>query len=151
MALTYSKTVPFHGDPAKALEMAANWATHNNFKIVNRTHESIETVNSIGLYYKHQPAQGLGKLKVRVRGGLISIEGDFTDLRRLGLGTIIFLFGLGLFLMVIFMRTGDKQSPLLAFLPLAPWPIILPLMFWHMKRRIVRTLDNLLNNCTQNI
>jgi hypothetical protein len=156
--MDYEISQPFNGNREKALDHATRMFTDNGFRIVSKTASSLE-VQSPGMSSTKQNAiLGISRAVVEVSGQTVSLRADFGSARRMIRIVAFAISGLAVFFAVLFpllathMKTrhgapmGPSRIGPLSVLPLAPWPILLPLIAAGHRRRIRRELETLVHN-----
>ena len=152
--MDYEKTVPFSGNPEKALEVARNVFIQHSFEIVTNSNSAVELRGTRTLWVKGQdPLIGISKVNIRGSSDSLSIEADFGVVRKSVKYLALFIVGMAVFFLVTFgiLFTIIQCEPasktiLLSLAPFVPWPILIPLIAKFMKFRTSRALDALLHN-----
>jgi len=150
--MKYEKTITFKGDPEKAFEVAINTLIPHGFAIKKKAPRCIEFLGPDTLGNKGQnPLTGVSNLTAE--SGLYGLElkAELGGILKTVKFLVIFVVSMALFFLVLFgfLFGKNPDSPnfiLLSLLPLAPWPLIIPIMLTVMKTRTKKSLDSLLNN-----
>lgn len=149
--MDYTKTVPIKGDGRKALERARSVFIQQGFQVSPISTQRFEAKGEKLLRNNHNPFHGVSRAIFMVSGGILTVEAEFGGVRRLRNFLYIFPPALGLVLVVSFSLAGNFAGkpwymPYLPLGPVAPWVVISPLMAWSFRRRVIETLDTLLEN-----
>ena len=150
--MSYEKTIHFTGDTGKAFEVAKQILLPNGFSIVSNSESSLELRGSGSYWSTNQnPLMAISEISICKTGNELSVRAELGGLRRLIKCLCIFILGMAVFFLVLFgvLFAGQEQQERIVYmslLPLAPWPLIIPLMARFMKSRICRSLDSLVNN-----
>jgi hypothetical protein len=149
--MDHQASVPFGGDPAKALETARSVLATNGFK-VNPQGENGITAEGPGMKSTRQnPLLGMTRAQITVRQSSIDLEAELGGVRFMQQFIIFFPPGLILFLALIFAllpMEGEAPSRMWLFMIL-PWIVIGPLIAKTMKRSTVKAIDTLLHNMSR--
>ncbi len=144
--MPYEKQVPFTGDARKALETGREVFMHHGFQVSAIENSSFEA-NRSGMHSSKQDSiVGVSMARVTVAGGMISVRAELANVWRLilVLACGFLVMGIGFVILFGFMF-GPKQG-LMSLAPLAPWPILFPLMGVFMHRRSEKALNTLITN-----
>jgi len=155
--MNYEKTITFTGEPAAALDIAKNTFLPNGYLISESTDNSI-TLKGNNLFWLQQqnnPLIGISKVNIRVENSTVSLKAELGNITKVIIFLIAFIVVLALLTVIIFaiVFAGKENGPnviLLSLLPLAPWPVLAPLIFFFLKYRTCKALDILVNNITTN-
>lgn len=153
MAEEYSKTVPFTGQTARALEAARSTFMGQGFEIVASTdHELRVTGPGLASTYEN-PLKGVSEASMIVSARAIEIKATLGGTRMLRKLLWILPLGLALLFLIVFGVVAwivpDFRQPwvfLIPVLALAPWLFLSPLMVRRIKNRTIQAVDTLLNN-----
>jgi hypothetical protein len=149
--MDYERTMPV-ADSEKAVDAAANVFIQHNFQIVEKSETAIELTGPGMISSRQDPLVGISKIRISKSSGSLSVEAQFDSIRRLIKYLAIFIVGMGVFFVILFgiLFTRQGQSMgiivLISLAPLAPWPVLLPLITIWLKSRTARALDVLLSN-----
>ena len=158
--MEYQKTSTVKGDAQKALESVRMVLMQRDFRITPLGARGFEAAGP-GMVNNHDPLKAASRVCVRLNGTQLTVEAEFGALRRFFTFMAIFLLGLALFLAALFGGLdyfgkmhwrGSNPNPagwikaLVYISPLAPWPVILPLLIRATRAKAVKTLDTLLEN-----
>ena len=149
--MEYTKTVSIAGDGRSALEKTVNVFMEHGFQISRISAQRIEAKGDKLLRNNHDPFHGVSRAVFMVSGGMLTVEAEFGGVRRLRNFLFIFPPVLGLMLAVSFSLMGNFAGkpwymPFLPLAPVAPWVVISPLMASSFRRKVIETLDTLLEN-----
>jgi hypothetical protein len=149
--MDYANTVPIKGDGRRALEQARSVFVQQGFDVSPISAQRFDAKGEKLLRNNHNPYHGVSRATFMIAGGMLSVEAEFGGCRRLRNFLFIFPPALGLTLAVFFGLMGSFAGtpwymPFLAFAPVAPWVVIGPLMASSFRRKVIRTLDTLLDN-----
>lgn len=151
--MDYERTIPFSGDIKSVLEVARNAFIQHNFQIVHTSDSTLEMVGFGTIWARGQaPLVGISKVSIRGAAGNLSIEAEFGGIRKVVAYMALFILGLAVFFLIVFGIVFSLQGmPLskiivIALAPLAPWPVLIPIIAKWLKSRTSRALDVLINN-----
>lgn len=150
--MDYTKTVPIAGDGRKVLDQARNTLIQQGFDVTPISAQRFEARGEKLLRNNHNPFHGVSRADFMIAGGMLTVDAAFGGVRRLRNFLIIFPPALALALAVTFTLVGNFAGQpwympfLLALAPSVPWFIITPLMVYSFRRKVIRTLDTLLEN-----
>ena len=158
--MDYEKTIPFNGDPSRAIDLAVQAFTVNGFRITSKTGSSIEAEGPGMLNTREQPLRAASRVSLAFTGSTASVRADFGALRKLLRIMSLILVALAVFLEILFFAIGPSMRwdhpvahprrflALMSLAPLAPWPILVSVIWTLMRKRVRRELDTLLHNMT---
>jgi hypothetical protein len=147
----YEKTIPFP-DPAKALEVLTGLFVRDGFRIDEKSERAVDLTGPGMINSRQDPLVGISGIRISQSSGSLSVEAQFDSIRKLIKYLAIFIVGMGVFFVILFgilfTRQGQAMATvvLISLAPLAPWPVLLPLILRWLKSRTARALDVLLNN-----
>jgi hypothetical protein len=101
---------------------------------------------------RQDPLVGISKIHISQSSGSLSVEAQFNSIRRLIKYIAIFIVGMAVFFVILFGILFTRQRQpfgkilLISLAPLAPWPVLLPLIMIWQKSRTSQALDVLLSN-----
>ena len=150
--MDYSGKVSIQGDGRKFLEKAQSIFMHEGYTVSPISGHRFEASGGHPLRKNQSPIHGVSRAVFMVSPGTLTVEAELGGVRKLRNFLLIFLPGLGLLLGVVFFAVGmfaDQPSYMpfvVAFAPLAPWVVLLPVLVYVFRRRTIRALDTLLQN-----
>lgn len=151
--MDYEKTIPFSGDIKSVLEVVRNVFIQHSFQIVHTSESTLEMAGSGTMWTRGQaPLVGISKVSIRGAGSNLSIEAEFGGIRKAVVCMSLFILGLAVFFLIVFGIVFSLQGLpfsriiMIALVPLAPWPVLIPIIAKWLKSRNSRALDVLLNN-----
>ncbi|MCC6491202.1 MAG: hypothetical protein IT364_27180 [Candidatus Hydrogenedentes bacterium] len=149
--MDYARTVPVTADGRKILEQARNVFIQQGFEVSPVSAQRFEAKGEKLLRNNHNPFHGVSRAIFMVSGGMLTVEAEFGGVRRLRNFLFIFPPALGVVLAVTFSLMGNFAGkpwymPFLPIAPVAPWVVISPLMASSFRRKVIGTLDTLLEN-----
>lgn len=152
--MIYETSTPFRGDTRQAMRIAADTLSANNFRIESTTETSIRFSGPGLNSNRDNPLRGISEGEISVHTGAVHFRGNLGALRKFRLFLILFIFGLGLTLGIVFTivfrnKPGAEHVGYLAALPLAPWIVLIPLITRRMRIKAQQAVDTLLNNMAQ--
>jgi len=155
--MTYEKTITFTGKPSAALDIIKNTFLPNGYQIAECTENSISLTgnNLFWLQQQNNPLIGISQINVRIENSTISLKAELGNITKVMIFLLAFVVGIGLLMTIIFAIVFAKKEEganiiLISLLPLAPWPVLAPLIFFFLKYRTCKALDILVNNLTTN-
>ena len=149
--MDYRRTMPV-ADSEKAVDAAANVFIQRSFQIVEKSETAVELTGPGMISSRQNPLVGISRIRVLKSNGSLSVEAQFDSIRKLIKYIAVFIVGMGVFFVILFgilfTRQGQPMGTvvLISLAPLAPWPVLLPLIMMWLKSRTSRGLDILLSN-----
>lgn len=141
---THNYSVPFRGDPAKALDVARNALLSLGFEVVKETPSEL-VAEGPGMHSNQQPALvGVSDIHLRVSGSEISAEAVLGGAATMKRFVILFPPGLVAFLLLFFHFMPEGGIPLSYLLWILPWFAIAPFLGSAMERGTIRAVERLL-------
>ncbi len=145
--MDYHQTLPFRGDPARAIETARITLATHSFRIESRTDTEL-SARGPGMYSSRQnPLVGVSRLAVSVRSGEIHLEAELGGSRFMTRFLYLFPFGIALIISTVFLIVPMPRFALaIPWLAVSPWFILSPLMAGWIRKRTLAAIDTLLHN-----
>jgi len=159
--MEYSKTVPFAGQAASALNVARTTFMGQGFQIIASSDTELRVTGPGLKGTKENPLKGVSEASIIIRASAIEIKAVLDGTQKLKKFLKIFPLGMALlFLIVVGIVFGVMAwvSPdsfqwwifliavLIPVLILSPWLFLSPLMIRSIEKRSVEAVDTLLNN-----
>jgi hypothetical protein len=164
--MTHHAVVAVRGDPASALETVRSVLVHLNFRVTPIGPSEFQAAGPGMSHSFAHPLLGIAEARVSLLGRDLSLEADLGALRRFGRWLGLFLGGMAIFMLALFVflssqgwlygRGGSRPvegATLVGviLLPFAPWLVILPLVLRSLRRKTVRAIDTLLANAADRV
>jgi hypothetical protein len=153
MAEEYSRTVPFTGKTARALDVARTIFMAHGFEIVASNDHELRVTGPGITNTKENPLRGVSEASMIVSARAIEIQARLGGTRLLKRLLWILPLGLALLFLIAFGVTAwivpDFRRAWIFLIPalaLAPWLILSPLMIRKIENRTIQAVDTLLNN-----
>ncbi len=153
--MRYEKTVPFTAEPAAALEIAKTTLLPSGFQITETAPNSITLKGNIFFWSQMQnnPLLGASGVNIQIDNSTISLKAELGTITKVIIFLTVFIAGMAVLMTTIFALTLGKTEAgpnviLLSLLPLAPWPVLAPIILFFLKARTCKALDILLSNMT---
>jgi hypothetical protein len=149
--MDYQRTMPV-ADSEKAVDAAANVLIQHSFRITEKSETAVELTGPGMISSRQDPLVGISKIRISQSSGSLSVEAQFDSIRKLIKYLAAFIVVMGVFFLVLFAILFTRQGQpvgivvLISLAPLAPWPVLLPLIMRWLKSRTARALDVLLSN-----
>ncbi|MHC4498449.1 MAG: hypothetical protein ACYS21_04975 [Planctomycetota bacterium] len=149
--MDYQRTIPV-ADSEKAVGAAANVFIQHSFRITQKSQTAVELTGPGMISSRQDPLVGISKIHISQSSGSLSVEAQFDSIRKLIKYIAVFIVGMAVFFIVLFGVLFTRQGQpigrivLISLAPLAPWPVLLPLIMMWLKSRTTRALDVLLSN-----
>jgi len=143
----YQREIDFHGSPKKALDFGLQVLAQQDFLIEQRNECEFVASGRAMANTKRHPLTGASRVKVRASRGRLEAAAEFGGLRRLMMFLCVFLLLLAAFLFILL--NALHEEPGILWTPLAPfipWPALLPVIWFAVRRRTAKALDRLLEN-----
>jgi hypothetical protein len=151
--MKYEKTITYTGDPGTAINIVKNTFLPNGYQIIKTSENSItlEGNNLFWLQQQNNPLTGISQISIHIENSTISLKAELKTINKIILFLIIFLIGLAVLLAgifaLVFSKIEDKHNIIFIILmSFAPWPVLLPLIYFFLKARTCKALDILLSN-----
>jgi hypothetical protein len=153
--MTYTNTISFEGNTAKAFDLAAAALTSLGFRMTARDNASLEMIGPGMTSTRQSALMGASRIQI-IRGAHeLSIEADLGGVKGMTRFVTFFPIGLCLFLgvllSVVFSILFDHRAWVLPVVVATGanallWLILAPMLARHIHARTCRGLDALLNN-----
>lgn len=153
MTLEYSKTVPFAGNGAKALDVARAAFVGQSFQIVSSSDSELRVTGPGLSSTRENPLKGLSEASIVVRADSIEVRALMGGAQKLKTFVRVFPLALACLFMIVFgviawlvpvMR--HAWIFLIPLLALSPWLFLAPLIGRSIDRRTRQAVDTLLSN-----
>lgn len=153
--MEYSKTVPFTGKAAKALEVARSTFLPQGFQLVASTDYELRVTGPGLNSTKENPLKGITEASIVIRPSASAIEmkavlGGVEKMKKF---LTFFPLGMAVFFLIVFgvltLTVPTLRNPLFFLIPvlaLSPWLFLAPWMSRMIAKRTVQAIDTLLNN-----
>lgn len=151
--MEYSKTVPFAGNKARALDVARSTFMSQGFQIVASSEVELRVTGPGLNSTRENPLRGVSEASVFIRASVIEVKALLGGVQKMK--TFLRLFPLGMFLlfMVVFGVLAWRLPPfrqwwifLIPALALSPWLVLTPLIARSIGKKTMQAVDTLLNN-----
>jgi hypothetical protein len=141
----YKLSILFRGDAKAALELARAALVAQGFEILAQSASEL-SVRGPGLHDTRQsPLLGATELSLQIAASSIEAQAVLGGVARMKAFVYWFPPGLGLVLALSFLIAG-LPNWWVAFLAIAPWLVISPLMGAMIERRTVRAIEGLVRS-----
>src|SRR4051794_29859770 len=153
--MKHSKSVPFHGDVAKALDAAATSLMALGFRIAAKDRASLRVTGSGMMGTSHSPLRGASRIQLSAGADGLSLDADLGTvesqtrfIRFVPLAIIMVASAIMLGVVTAFSPEPVKSNAPAGFavLFIIVWTIISQLLTRAMVKRTCRALDTLLDN-----
>ncbi len=156
MPTEYSKTVPFVGHTAKALDVARTTFMSQGFQIVTNSDHELRVTGPGLNSTKENPLKGVSEASIIIRASAIEIKAMLGGTEKLKKFLRIFPLGMALFFLlvigivfgVIALTVSEFRQWWIFLIPvlaLSPWLFLSPIMIRWIEKRTVQAVDTLLN------
>lgn len=153
MTTEYSKTVPFTGSGAKALDVARTALISQGFRILASSDYELRVTGPGINSTRENPLKGLSDATITVRPGSIEVKALMGGVQKMKTFLRVFPLGMALFFLLIFgvlaLWLPTLRHPWLFLAPalaLSPWLFLSPLISRSIEKRTKEAVDTLLNN-----
>ena len=157
--MTYSLTVPFSGNPSRALDFAVSTLTGVGFRLETRESSSLELTGPGMNSTRQSPLLGATRIQFFVHHQELDVEAELGGVERMRKFIQLFPIGLlltlGATLLGIFWAVMPQAFPLAASVTglalgvnAIVWLVAAPLMSRQIERRSCEALDAFVNNLT---
>jgi hypothetical protein len=153
--MNYESSQPFRGNPAGAINFAAATLAASGFRIQERTDTTLRV--SGGMFNSNKnPLFGSSQITLSVSGGRVQASAKIDGPKRVMLlVAVILFFTFGLIVVTFLLASmhdqhghtaGTHQKLILGLLPLCPWPVVIPLMYFLVRYKARKAVDTLVHN-----
>jgi len=143
----HTSSVPFHGDPAQAMEVAKGLFASNGFLVELPSPSRLVARGPSMTSTNQNPILGVTRAEIDIDLTSIRVAAELGGVRRMRNFLFLFPPGLALLLTAGFLVSGFSwKHALIPFLAVSPWLVLSPLMSRWVRRRTVRALDAVLHN-----
>ena len=153
MPTEYSKTVPFTGHEARALDVARSAFVGQGFQIVASNDNELRVTGPGISSTREDPLKGVSEASIIVRSSAIQIKAILGGAQKLKTFLRFFPMGMGLFFMIVFGVLAWRLPPfrhawifLIPLLALSPWLFLAPLIARSIEKKTEQSVDTLLSN-----
>jgi hypothetical protein len=153
--MEYSKTVPFTGEAAKALEVARSTFLPQGFQLVSSTDYELRVTGPGINSTRENPLKGITEALIVIRPSASAIEMRATlgGVEKMKKFLTFFPLGMAILFLLVFgvlaLTVPALRNPLFFLIPilaLSPWLFLAPWMSRMIGRRTTQAIDTLLNN-----
>lgn len=151
--LEYSKTVPFAGNGARALDVARSAFVGQSFQIVASSDSELRVKGSGMSSTRESPLTGLSEASIVVRPDSIEVRALLGGAQKMKTFLRVFPLALAALLMTVFgvlaWRVPAMRHAwifLIPLLALSPWLFLAPLIGRSIENRTRQAIDMLLSN-----
>ena len=151
--MEYSKTIPFTGHGAKALDVARSTFMGQGFQIVASTDHELRVTGPGINSTRENPLKGVSEATIIIRSAAIEVKALLGGAQKLKTFLRLFPLGMALFFLIFFgvlawilpefRRWWIFLIPVLA---LSPWLFLAPMIGRMMEKRTTQAVDTLLSN-----
>lgn len=153
MPMEYSKTVPFTGRGAKALDVARSTFIGQGFQIVANSDDELRVTGPGINSTRENPLKGVSEASIIIRSAAIEVKARLGGAQKMKMFLHLFPLGMFLVFMIIFGITAWRVPAfrqiwifLIPALALSPWIVLAPLISRSMEKRTTQAVDTLLSN-----
>lgn len=151
--MEYSKTVPFIGHGARALDVARTVFVGQGFQIVTSTDYELRVTGPGINSTRENPLRGVSEASIIIRSSTIEIKAILGGAQKMKTFLRLFPLGLALFFMIVFGALALSRPEfrhawifLIPLLTLSPWLFLSPLIARTIEKRTKQAVDTLLGN-----
>lgn len=153
--MEYSKTVPFTGKAAKALEVARTTFLPQGFQLVASTDYELRVTGPGLNSTRENPLKGITEASIIIRPSASAIEMRATlgGVEKMKKFLTFFPLGMALLFLIVFgvlaLSLPEMRRPIFFLTPLlalSPWLFLSPWMSRMIGKRTMQAIDTLLNN-----
>ena len=153
--MEYSKTVPFTGKAAKALEVARATLLPHGFQIVASTDNELRVTGPGINSTRENPLKGITEASIVIRPSAPAIEmtAKLGGVEKMKKFLTFFPLGMAIFFLIVFvvlaLSLPALRLPVFFLIPLltlSPWLFLTPWISRVIGGRTVQAIDTLLNN-----
>ena len=152
--IRHEQTIPFSGDPARAIEAARLQLSAQGFRI-DLPNPTKLVATGPGMHSNQEdPIRGMTQAEIWVDEGRIRLAGELGGVARMKRFLYIFPFALGVGLALVFgvvswtVHSFPGYVAFIPVLPVLPWIVLSPWMVNLMQKRAILAIDTLLHNMT---
>jgi hypothetical protein len=155
MPMEYSKTVPFTGHGARALDVARAVFVGQGFQVVTSSGYELRVTGPGIISTRENPLKGVSEASIIMRPDSIEIKAILGGVKRMKNFLYLFPLGMALFFLIVFgvlaWSLPGLRHPWIFLGPalaLSPWVFLAPLMTRSIEKRTKHAVDTLLSNMT---
>lgn len=153
MPMEYSKTVPFTGHGARALDVARSVFVGQGFQIVASSDYELRVTGPGINSTKENPLKGVSEASIIIRSASIEFNAILGGVQKMKTFLRLLPLGLALFFLIVFgvlaLSVPGLRQPwffLGPALALSPWVFLAPLMGRSIEKKTTQAVDTLLSN-----
>lgn len=153
MPMEYSKSVPFTGHGARALDVARSTFIGNGFQIIASSDYELRVTGPGINSTRENPLRGVSEATIIVRSSTIEIKAMLNGAQKMKRFMQLFPLAMAVFFLIVFGALAWRLpvlrnvwfflTPMLA---LSPWIFLAPLIARSIERKTKEALDTLLSN-----
>lgn len=151
--MEYSKTVPFAGRGAKAMDMARSTFVGQGFQIVASNDDELRVTGPGINSTRENPLKGVSEASIIIRASAIEIKAILGGAQKMKTFLRIFPLAMALFFLLVFgvlaWRLPDFRQWWIFLIPvlaLSPWVFLGPAIARSIEKRTIQAVDTLLSN-----
>jgi hypothetical protein len=153
MTMEYSKTVPFTGRAARALDVARSTFVGQGFQIITSTDNELRVsgpgINST----RENPLRGVSDASIIVRASAIEVKANLGGVQKMKTFLRFFPLGMALLFLIVFGVLAVVMPQfrqwwifLIPVLALSPWLFLGPVIGRSIEKKTTQAVDTLLSN-----
>lgn len=147
--MEYQQSIHVARDGKQAFDHIISMFTRHHF-MLTKVNEKEARLKGSGMYStKQNPLLGVSHAVLRLNGQTLKLEAELGGARFMQRFVMIFPFGLGVALALVFFAISRSYHALIALAAVSPWLAIAPIMSRWIRSRTVDALDVLLHNAEQ--
>lgn len=153
MPLEYSKTVPFTGQRARALDVARSAFVGQGFQIVASSDDELRVTGPGINSTRENPLKGVSEASIIIRSAAIEIKAILGGAQKLKMFLRLFPLGMALLFLLVFGVLAWRLPVfrhawvfLIPVLALSPWLFLAPLIARSIEKKTAQAVDTLLSN-----
>jgi hypothetical protein len=140
----------FDGHVEASFEMATTILTANNFRLVDKTGDTLEFSGGGMSSSRQNPLVGATRIRFLHRPGQLTLEADLGGVTRMSWFLHLFPAVMGVFFLilfgVLFRQMGWWFVVAVSLGPLLPWVVLSPVLSRWIRWRAIKALENVLAN-----
>lgn len=146
MQSDYETSAEFSGEAEAALSFLIQTFTQLGFRIEQKDARRLEFSGPGMNSTQQNPLMAVSRLRVESAGRSLKTQAEFGGARRMAKFMFLLIVGLAAGLGGLFAVLFDPAAAGIVALALSPWLVLIPLIYWMIRRRAARALDNVLHN-----
>jgi hypothetical protein len=144
--MAFKTSIDFRGDTAKALEAGRDTLMQMGFRISSIDRGRLVAEGKGRGINSRIPLSGVSRIVLTGSSSRLELEAEWGGIKAMGVFLVALILGMAVLFLILFGFLFGWERGLQSTAPLAPWPVLIPLMLLIFKKRDERGLKTFLAN-----